>query len=593
MIEIGLDPTELEKKHPRGYWSADPHGRVVERIRHIAAEEGVSALSARAVYLKHQDLHDAALRYFSGGWEEAITKAGFDYKSIRKQREPYTKPELLETLRRLHDEGLSLAWSSIRNYDPNLAAATVSRFGKYERAIGELGLDYSEVRKDWDTEARKGGLFEKYLVEMFEAIGCNVKYQKRFRFETETCVPDFFETSTKLWIDAKLDPTTLETGSSIEKYLRHTDSVEIIYLTDGRPPTVRDWMKGRVTFIPVREYYPRLLELEKKELILRFEQLREARLSKEDVGKLDKQAIEDLIGRLELPLTETTIVDELKELQSEGQKIDLRHLPAKLKRAAVEIFGGTREMYEAAGIESVHFYIRPRYTKRQLATIVKDRYANGLSITHHALMKDHPGIAIAIGRLYGSSRELYKAAGIPMTGHVDRRQKDYWKNGENIKAELKKRYLDGQDMKRQVVCKDSPVLVSSAAAAFGGYYEALDAAGIDSSNYRSEAPKGYWTRPQIINEIKKLEAVHEDLSAAHCLRNHRKLYQAGKQEFRGWSKAVNAAGFDYRNYSRLNKQVNLHRVRELRNAGHSIQDIADRLGVGKSTISRRLSSRPP
>lgn len=575
----GLDPEKYQLRVAKGYWSENPQARIVGLIKKL--EAAGEDLSATSIYNNHGPLHDAALKYL-GSWENAVRMAGFDYDSLRRQRKPYTKKELLDRLRQLQFEGFRLDWSSIRNYDQNLAMAIVSRFGGYGNAIRELGLDYDDVRKDWDTENKKGELFELLVLKVLITLGQRIEYQKRFKYKDEQCVVDFVNVDNGEWLDAKLNSWTPEIDKTIMKYLRHTDKLTIIHLKDSRRRKTH-WAGERVLFMPVRGYYPRLLDLGAKDLVLSIERLRRTTVGKGDLRKQLESTYSELEAEIELPLTEVSIVARLKELERRGEDIGPKNLPVKFRQAGIDLFGGTWEMYEAADIDPARFFNRPRYTKKVLLKIVTGRYESGKSLKHHDLAQEYPGITQAIVSVFGNSANLYRAANIPLSRHVirkppshavDRMPDGFWDKESNIIAVLKKRYNEGKDMRRHAAIKDSTALVNRAERHFDGWYNALEAAGIDPLPFQSGAPKGFWTEDRILNEIRLLNAKHEDLSDATVRKNGSQLYNAAKRRFKGWSAALEAAGVssvEYRKKKSWDNDAVVSTLRKLQSEGKNIR----------------------
>ncbi len=138
----GLDYEEISKHR---FWSKE---KIVKRIQELN-EEGED-LSHEAAKNKYGALVSAASskRYF-GSWKDAIEAAGLDYSDIRKINR-WTKDNIIETIRELHDQGKSVNNSNMRRmgYRGMMEAASREKsFGSWAAAVEAAGLDYSEVRK--------------------------------------------------------------------------------------------------------------------------------------------------------------------------------------------------------------------------------------------------------------------------------------------------------------------------------------------------------------------------------------------------------------------------------------------------------------
>ncbi len=233
---------------------------------------------------KDHGLYQAAVNYF-GDIRKGIEAAGMDYQSL-VSRNIWSEQKIIAEIIRLKDDGEDLSVSHIQQKYGTLvkSASSPGYFGSWENAIVAAGLDYDEIRRNWYLETFKGDLFEKHLHEMFKILGWRVKYHKRFKFEYETCIPDFYDDDTGIWIDAKFDSWGSGVESSIEKYLRYTDKIIIIYLKGKR----RIWEDRSVEFVPVKQFYPELITPEAIELRNKLDLLRKGILRPEEKDKLDR-----------------------------------------------------------------------------------------------------------------------------------------------------------------------------------------------------------------------------------------------------------------------------------------------------------------
>jgi hypothetical protein len=129
-------------------WSKDEIA--LEILRLYAARE---ELNYGSVQQKHLKLLRAATRYF-GSWKDAIEFAGLNYDEIRRYR-VWTEDKILAAIRKYEREGKDLSWRHVSTVlDPPLAAAAIrsGRFGSWQKALEEAGLDYDTIRKHryWD-----------------------------------------------------------------------------------------------------------------------------------------------------------------------------------------------------------------------------------------------------------------------------------------------------------------------------------------------------------------------------------------------------------------------------------------------------------
>src|SRR5215211_6781763 len=147
-------------------WSKDEIALEILRL-YAAGEE----LNYGSVQQKHLKLLRAATRYF-GSWKNAIEFAGLNYDDIRRYR-VWSEEKILATIRKYEHEGKDLSWRHVSTVlDPPLAAAAIrsSRFGSWQKALEEAGLDYAAIRKHryWDDEVVVSELRE--LAEQGESL---------------------------------------------------------------------------------------------------------------------------------------------------------------------------------------------------------------------------------------------------------------------------------------------------------------------------------------------------------------------------------------------------------------------------------------
>jgi hypothetical protein len=197
-----------------------------------------------------------------------------------RQHKPYTREDIVKALLEYKAQGLSLAYSSMVRFDGGLIASAVHLFGSYKNAIEALGLDYKEIRRDWHTECMKGKIFEEYVQETFRILGRRLEYGKVFQFSGEKCRPDFYDPTTKEWIDAKFSSWTPEVRFTLEKYLRHASSVTIIYLHETKRKKKIE-VDNRVKFIAIKDLYQDLNGANGRSLVEKIEMLRRGIISPE------------------------------------------------------------------------------------------------------------------------------------------------------------------------------------------------------------------------------------------------------------------------------------------------------------------------
>ena len=200
---------------------------------------------------------------FNGGWKQAVEKAGLNYSQINKRaNEIDWSPSLIKkTILEIDERGEDLCESVILRKQSSLRTAARRMFGSWEGAIEYSGLEIDKVRKDMDSEACKGHLFEGLVYETLLATGRNVSRSNHTVINNKIYIPDFIDKDSELWIDAKLSSWGPGVEPTVIKYLQVQDELEIIYLKSG------DRSIENVRFTWVKDYYPELRSIGRIDLL--------------------------------------------------------------------------------------------------------------------------------------------------------------------------------------------------------------------------------------------------------------------------------------------------------------------------------------
>ncbi|MEQ8785086.1 MAG: hypothetical protein RIC55_02265 [Pirellulaceae bacterium] len=95
------------------------------------------------------------------------------------------------------------------------------------------------------------------------------------------------------------------------------------------------------------------------------------------------------------------------------------------------------------------------------------------------------------------------------------------------------------ELSEQVVQQDAAELHRSACEQFGTWDTALQYAGVSVRHVR---PREQYTPDRVTQEIRTLCISGYSISSAHIMRRNRRLYEAARQHFGTWRKALVAAG---------------------------------------------------
>lgn len=195
-----------------------------------------------------------------------------------------------QAIRWLVDEKLTWDSGEIKNkisqnvfFRNGLRGMLISRFNLSPyKALDSAypGRFKREEFRYFQEEAKLGDMFEKYLKEVFNAIGYieGVDYLYKKKDSSNTCCPDFqFMHDTGWddeWVDAKLGLHTILSSDTM-KYTGHCKKLTIIYLVENIKPNHLNSAKSNDTrFISIDSFYPRLNNFGRLDIIEKMEKLK-------------------------------------------------------------------------------------------------------------------------------------------------------------------------------------------------------------------------------------------------------------------------------------------------------------------------------
>jgi hypothetical protein len=244
--------------------------------------------------------------------------------------------------------------------------------------------------------------------------------------------------------------------------------------------------------------------------------------------------------------TSDSIISELIRLRSIGEDTRPRALHKKhsgLLDSGERIFGSSRKMYKAAGIEPSELGMPIQWNQEKVIQCIKDRYQAGKDMDQTTARREFKELAVAAKAYFGGWYSALKAADIEPDEYRLKKPDGYWTK-DKILGEIRKRHASRKEIGQPAVKLDNPSLLSAAALEFGSWYAALDAAGIPSMNHRKLKPMGYWTKEKIVHEIQSMH--RQGLSFQHgaARKEIGPLEAAAQKMFGSWYAAVEAAGFN-------------------------------------------------
>jgi hypothetical protein len=208
-----------------------------------------------------------------------------------------------------------------------------------------------------------------------------------------------------------------------------------------------------------------------------------------------------------------------------------RRRDPKLLKAAVALFGSWTKALQALGHTPVYEHVG--WTKAEVVRRILERRKRGEPLYARSLMVNGQG------KLYGAARAKFgtwgkalQAAGIdPQTVHLRR---DWTR--ENVLSAIRKacRRRNAFGME-----DEDPGLVRAARKFYGGWHEALGAAGVWSPGNRA----GYrWTRKELLSATRRRARLGRPMGPGDVRKEANDLYMAGRKRFGSWRAVARAAG---------------------------------------------------
>ena len=115
---------------------------VIEAI--LTRQEAGKPLHTAAVIVEAPRLYVAGGRWF-GGWYKALSVAGIDPASVRKKHAPYTRDDVIQTLRRRAKEEKNICQPG--RHSESFRKAAKRLFGSWQNALDAAGVAMKAARK--------------------------------------------------------------------------------------------------------------------------------------------------------------------------------------------------------------------------------------------------------------------------------------------------------------------------------------------------------------------------------------------------------------------------------------------------------------
>ncbi len=188
---------------------------------------------------------------------------------------------------------------------------------------------------------------------------------------------------------------------------------------------------------------------------------------------------------------------------------------------------------------------RYRWSRERIVEEIRKLHEQGIPLNIASARCFFPSlVATACSKKYfGSWQAAVEAAGFNYEEII--RVKRWSK--EEVLEEILKLHRSGSNLLPSGVAQVYPTLLMAAKKFFGGWREAVIAAGIDYDAYVNQKRQSRikQDKEQVISEIQRLyrEGRIDELSGAW--RHHLSLFRKARHRFGSWRKAIEAAGLNY------------------------------------------------
>ena len=244
-----------------------------------------------------------------------------------------------------------------------------------------------------------------------------------------------------------------------------------------------------------------------------------------------KTVIEAILRRREQKLPLNMAALRIPELRS------LRH-------GAEHVFGSWEAAIKAAGLDYASIRLNEGWNKKRVLKTIRSLRSIGVWLKGYYIQQNHPHLYSAARRIFSTwpiavlvEQTLDRADGTPGRRKVMTREVVI----EMIKARHR------QDLPLNSGAVHSTAVYSAALRAFGGWREAIAAAGLEYKDMRLGRGQK-WTRETVIETLKQMYANKEPLNSGAM--GSTGIYRTAYVLFGGWKQAILAAGLDYESIRR-------------------------------------------
>lgn len=180
-----------------------------------------------------------------------------------------------------------------------------------------------------------------------------------------------------------------------------------------------------------------------------------------------------------------------------------------------------------------------------ILTEIAKRHVAGEKLNSDFMQQNCRPLYLAGVAYFGSWKCSIEAAGLNYDDVRKKRDCPVWDQSK-IVSTIKVRHQSKQPLNSNHIQTKEPKLYAASVKYFGGWSQAIMAAGIDYASVRKKDQMRSWTKTDIAEEIIRRKEAGESIRGGDVSQENNKLYKAAMRHFgeSGWAKARMLAGFD-------------------------------------------------
>lgn len=284
------------------------------------------------------------------------------------------------------------------------------------------------------------------------------------------------------------------------------------------------------------------------------------------------------------------ILNRILELHKSGEELSAMYAQRNYRSllwAAERYFGNWGSAITATGLK--YEEIRKRkpkgyWTKHKIVEEIQALYENKEEIDSTAMMKKHHALFTVAKKRFGTWKNALTVAGL---NYKEIRKTRIW-NKKKIINKILQLHRKGEMLNARYVNRNHNSLYMAACKKkyFGGWKNAVTAAGLNYEQIRLYVEGEVWSKQKIIDKILELHHSQRDLCSSYISKRYTTLIGAAQRYFGSWKNAIDATGLDY---SKINKYVD----REAWSKKKIINKVLELSGAGEDLSYKNISKRYP